>query len=125
MRRDVDLPELFDKAFGVVALVCTDGDTPSGTRQLSDHGLGCFTLSSTCCRGDAGLDDQAVSVLHQGVSLVAKLGLFGVAFAIQTGIRISAGGMGVVFELLALEVNRLVLAATGRWWTVFGLEALD
>jgi len=105
MRRDVDLPELFDKAFGVVSFVCTDGDTPGSTRQLSDHGLGGFTLSGTGCRGDAGLDDQTVSILHQGVSLVAELGLFGVALAVQSGVWISAGRMSVVFELFAFEIN--------------------
>lgn len=67
--------------------------------------LACFTLFSTGCRGDAGFDDQAVSVLHQGLSLIAKPSLISVASPIQTGIRISAGSMGVIFELLALEVN--------------------
>lgn len=105
MWRDVDLPGIFDKTLGVMSLVGTKSDAPSGTRQLLDHSFGCFTLSSADCPRDAGLDNQAASVFHQGVSLIAELGLFGVAFTIQTGIRIISRGMIIVFELFALEVD--------------------
>ena len=83
---DLDLPEFFDKAFCVVALVSTNGDTPGSTRQLFNHGLGRLTFSGTGCHGDAGLDDQAVSVLHQRVSLVAKPGFLGAALAVTSGV---------------------------------------
>jgi hypothetical protein len=59
----------------------------------------------------AGVDDQAGPVLHQGVPEIGELGLHARAFAIS---RIGRRGVRLVRALLALEVDIAISARAGR-----------
>ena len=55
-------------------------------------------------QGQAGIDQQAVAVLHQPMPHEAQLRLLALALAVEPGIRIGGRGMRLVRSLLAMEV---------------------
>src|SRR6266568_3341762 len=87
MRRDLEIAKFLDEFGGVVAFVAAQGNTPGRPGQFFYHCLCRFALAGTGCCGYLGLDDQAATILHQGVSLVAELRFLGLAFAVEAGIR--------------------------------------
>src|SRR6185369_7898932 len=125
MRRDVEAAKFLNEVFSVVALVTTQGYSSGRAWQLLYHGFCRFTLTSARCCCDLGFDDQAATVLHQGMALIAELGFLVLTLTVEPGIRIGNGCMGVVFDLLALEVNGFVSATACRRRTILGFEALD
>ena len=77
-------------------------------------------------RGQFGVDDQRVAVLHQQVSRVAQRGGGVVALAIRPGLGVGGGGVGVVGALLAVPLHLGVAARRRirRRRAVFGLKDL-
>src|SRR6266704_4551210 len=124
MRRDLETAELPDEVCGIVSFVATQSNAPSRTRQLLYHALRRFTLASTGCLGYLCLDDQAATVLHKSMTLITELRFLVLSFTIKSGIGIGDGCMGVVLELLPLEVHSVVLATTCSWRAILGFETL-
>src|SRR4029453_3330389 len=74
------------------------------------------------------IDEEAMAVLHQGMTDEAELGLHARSLAVEHGIGISGRGGGLVGPLLAPEVAFLVPAPASRRWLLTaapGLEALQ
>src|SRR6201997_2733779 len=75
----------------------------------------------------AGVDQQAVAVLHQPMPDEAQLRLLAFTLAIEPGVRIGGRSMGVVRAFLAMEVRFGIAPAALRRWlarVALGLDAL-
>src|SRR4051812_43074868 len=62
----------------------------------------------------AGVDEQAVAVLHQSMPHEAQLRLLTPSFAVEPGVPIGGRGMRLVRPLLAMEVGFCVAPAACR-----------
>ena len=114
-------PQVFDKVFRVIALVAGHGDPPFSGNVGNHFDCG-FPLRSTSSMGDGTINDEAVSILHQGMAQVAHLGLFACAFLVESGIRVCRGLMGFVLSVFPTEVMFLV-PTNGVLRSVLRLEA--
>src|SRR5919109_1508366 len=76
--------------------------------QKPDKVLGGFPLSAAGGLTDHQIDQQAVAVLHQGMSSVTKLRFFSRPLAHQKTVGIGLGLMGLVTSLLAVKVHPAV-----------------
>ena len=109
---DPDRAQAVDERGHVVSLVGAEGAAVAAV-QAAQHGYGGVAFG---CAGrrQRGIDNQAVSVLHQqvahmGLGHMAELGFLATPFAEQPGIGVSGRGVGVVAELLRVEVTRSAL----------------
>src|SRR6476661_7351940 len=66
------------------------------------HGYPLGVPASQC---QAGIDQQAVAVLHQPMTDEAKLRLLAFALAVEPGIGIGGRSMAIVRAFLAMEVR--------------------
>src|SRR5262245_16344124 len=70
--------------------------------------LGRFSLGTARGLTDFEVDQQSVSVLHQGMSPITQLGLFARPLTHQTTVRISSGLMGLVAAFLTMKIHPAV-----------------
>ena len=81
-------------------------------------------LSMSVGQRQAGVDQQAVAVLHQSMPHEAQLRLLASSFAVEPGVPIGGRGMRLVRLLLAMEVGFCVAPAAYRRFGRFGLFGL-
>jgi hypothetical protein len=80
-----------------------------------DHVQRGYPLGMAAGLGQAGIDKQAVAVLHQAVPHEAELGLLALAFPVEPGVQVGRRCMRLIGALLAMEVCLCIAAtATGR-----------
>ncbi len=128
VRGHVHRPKLVDEVLRVISLVSAQRDPVRAIRPGLHHGEGGDPFGVAVGLGDAGVHDQPMAVLHQGMTHEAELGFHALALAIQPRLRIGGGGMGLVRAPLASEVDlgiaplrRILLIATTA---ILRLEAL-
>src|SRR6516225_6628415 len=127
LRSDVRcVPEIahsLDECHRVVTLVASDRGL--SRRQALYHGKARFTFTPTRRSRHATIYDNAMSVLHQHVTGVAKLRLGAVRFPVQARFRVRRRLMGLIASLLPAKIDSRILRSFGVISrTVLGLEAL-
>lgn len=76
---------------------------PFGTRL--DHVQACHACRMAVGQRQAGVEQQAVAVLHQPMAHEAQRGLLAFPLAVEPGLGIGGRGMRVIRALLAIEVR--------------------
>ena len=84
----------------VEQLVSTQGHALAGPAAALDHDKRRLAFRRAGSMGECGIDDQAVSVLHQRMAKIGKLALLPVGLPEQSGVGIGGRGMGLVRALL-------------------------
>ena len=84
---------------------------PIGARL--DHVQCGDPLGMAVSLGQAGVDNEAVAVLHQRMSHEAELRLLARSLAIEPRLRIGRRGMRLVGALLAMEIHFAIPSAVG------------
>src|SRR5208337_5043016 len=102
MRGNAMLAEFQDEFFLIVTLVGTQRD-PAPAGDLFHHRQGRLGLGATAGLSQAGVDHQAVTIVHLHVARVAELGLFARPFACQTRFRIGGRLVSGVTAPLAVK----------------------
>src|SRR6266436_4430824 len=106
---DLSAAQKTDKVAGVVPLIGPQTFYFDSLASLTlDHVLGRFPLRAPRGLTHQKIDQQPVSVLHQGMRPVTKLSLFTRPFAHQKTVRIGARLMGVVAALLTVKIHPAV-----------------
>src|SRR6266700_446088 len=112
--RDLALSTPGHEIGGIVGLVSADAAAAGRGRHRVEHGQGRLTFAETIRRGNDGADDQATTVLHQRVALIAENRCRLVALAIVPGIGISRAGVGIVGPRLTFPVRLRIAPTTAR-----------
>jgi hypothetical protein len=106
---DLSAAQKTDKVAGVVPLIGPQTFYFDSLASLTlDHVLGRFPLRAPRGLTHQKIDQQPISVLHQGMRPVTKLSLFTRPFAHQKTVRIGARLMGVVAALLTVKIHPAV-----------------
>lgn len=128
VQRDVEVSASCDEVAGVVSLVASDGDTPCPRQFVIEHLEDDVALDGNVGLGDAQVDEQAVSVLHQSVLRVGEARAGVVRLARQPRLGVRRRVVRLVAALLAVEVDgrvaRVVRGGAVAGLVVLGAEAL-
>src|SRR5574340_649285 len=128
MRRDRPTSQVVHKLRDVIGLVGAQGNTTVALSAiLIDQLERLFPFGNTGRLADAAADRQAMTVLHQGMPHIAKLGRLSVTLPVELRFRIGRALVRFVGAFLLVKVTFRV--ATGSWAvvvaTVRPAEALD
>lgn len=122
VRGDGEVAGARHEARGVIALVRSYRHVPALAVPLAvKQGQGRLALRSAGGRGDGGVHDETVPVLHQDVSGIGQPGFFAPSLAGQAGLGVGGGRMGGIAAALAVEVHLGVAAAAGRGSSLLGV----
>ena len=88
VRRRVHRAQFIDEVLGVVGLVGAERDRPRSIAARLDHVQRRDPLGMAVGLGQAGVDNEAVAVLHQRMSHEAELGFLARSLAIKPRFRI-------------------------------------
>src|SRR6266850_3068157 len=125
VRRHLQPAQTSHEIPGVIPFVGAQRD-PAGAREGGGHGERRLSLGVPRCGCQARIHRQAMTVLHQDVTLVAQLGLVRLALAGQPRLGVGRRGMGGVAARLAVEVHSRIARVVGRLARrVLALEALQ
>jgi hypothetical protein len=95
----------------VVILVAAHGGAGAGI--VLNHVEGAGPLRRAIGLGQAGIDDEAIAVLHHQMPPVTELGLLAGAFAKRARVRVGGRGMRVIGAFLAMEIALGIASAAG------------
>src|SRR5713226_3531425 len=128
MRGDPMLAHFLHQRFAVVAFVGTQRD-PAPARKLLYHRQRRLWFGASARFGDAAVDCQPVTILHQHMAGVAEPGFLARTLARQQRFWVGRGLVGIVAALLAVKVHtriaRIVVLRPGlRPFAIFALETL-
>src|ERR1700681_369869 len=116
VRRDLEVPQRVDKAARVIAFVAADGD-PSW-RQRRDQADGRLAFARAGRRGDAGVDHEPVTVLHQDFAEIDQLGFVAFRLLEQPAVGIGRRLMGLIRPPFPMKIDRRI---PGVVWRFTGL----
>src|ERR1700721_4309497 len=105
MRRHPHRAQFVDEVFYVVGFVGAKRDRRRSVGTRLDHVQRSHPLGMPVSQCQAGVDQQAMTVLHQPMPDEAKLRLLAFALAVEPGIGIGGRSMGIVRAFLAMEVR--------------------
>src|ERR1700685_1231040 len=105
MRRHLHRAQFVDEVFYVVGFVGAKRDRRRSVGTRLDHVQRSHPLGMPVSQCQAGVDQQAMTGLHQPMPDEAKLRLLAFALAIKPGIGIGGRSMGIVRAFLAMEVR--------------------
>src|SRR4030095_4737513 len=128
VRCHVDLAQFHDEVSCIEALIGCQRDRARSVRVSLDHVERSQSFSMARDLRQPRIDEEAMAVLHQGMTDEAELGLHARSLAVEVGIGISGRGVGLVGPLLAAEVDFLVPCTVSRRWLLTaapGLAALQ
>src|SRR5437867_8137747 len=109
MRENLSPAQKIDKVVGVVTFIASQRFYPQPFSSLAlKHALGRFPLTAPGGLADQKIDQQAISVLHQGMRPVTKLRLFSRPLTHQTTVGIGRRLMGFVASFLAVKIHPAV-----------------
>src|SRR5262245_2847397 len=109
MRENLSPAQKTHKVLRVITLIGSQTFHPDSFSSLTLHQpLGGFSLSATRGLTDFEVDQQPVSVLHQGLGSITQLGLFARPLTHQTTVGIGSGLMGLVAAFLTTKIHPAV-----------------
>ena len=115
VRRGLELPQRLDKAARVIAFVAADGH--AARRQAGDQADGRVALAGAGRRDDAGVDHQAVAVLHQHFAEIRQLGFVPLRLLAQPAVGIGRRLMRLIRPPFPMEIDRRIpgIVRRCRW----------
>src|SRR5262245_35711400 len=106
MRENLSPAQKSHKVLRVITLIPAQTFHPDFFSSLTlEHSLGGFSLGAARGLTDFEVDQQPVSVLHQGMSPITQLGLFARPLTHQTTVGIGSRLMGLVAALLTMKIH--------------------
>src|SRR5262245_4521281 len=105
MRENLSPAQKSHKVLRVITLIPAQTFHPDFFSSLTlEHSLGGFSLGAARGLTDFEVEQQPVSVLHQGMSSITQLGLFAWPLTHQTTVGIGSRLMGLVAALLTMKI---------------------
>src|SRR5262245_21703489 len=109
MRENLSSTQKTHKVLSVITLISSQTFHPDSFSSLTlKQPLGRFSLGAARGLTDFEVDQQPVSVLHQGMGPITQLGLFAGPLTHKTTVRISNGLMGLVVAFLTMKIHPAV-----------------
>ena len=105
MRRHLHRAQFVDEVFCIVGFVGAKRDRCRPVGMRFDHVQRGHPFGVPVSQRQAGIDQQAVAVLHQPMPDEAQLRLLAFTLAVEPGIGIGGRNMGIVRAFLAMEVR--------------------
>jgi hypothetical protein len=109
MRKNLSPAQKTHKVLRVITLIGSQAFHPNSFSSLTlKQPLGGFSLGAARGLTDFEIDQQPVSVLHQGMGPITQLGLFTRPLTHQTTVGIGSGLMGLVAAFLTMKIHPTV-----------------